>query len=136
MLKYALVCGATSALLLGGAANTDPPSLDGGHKGTRTAWLTKRPDDGVTRSKPVGAEPKTPPAPGKPHTEPGLGELVISVKTWEGEYFSKDVPGGVETTPVVGAIYTVRGDGTGLKKVVALGKNTDYPTVSPDGLWV
>jgi Tol biopolymer transport system component len=42
----------------------------------------------------------------------------------------------LETTPVVGAIYSVKGDGAGLKKVVRLGKNTDYPTVSPDGKWV
>jgi Tol biopolymer transport system component len=46
------------------------------------------------------------------------------------------VPGGVETTPVVGAIHSVKADGTGLKKVIGLGKNTDYPTVSPDGKWV
>jgi sialidase-1 len=64
------------------------------------------------------------------------GELVFSLKTWEGEYASKDVPGGVETTPVVGTIYRVRDDGTGLTKVVGLGKNTDYPTVSPDGRWL
>jgi len=68
--------------------------------------------------------------------EPEQGELVFSVKTWEGEYSSKDVPGGVESTPAVGAIYAVKADGTGLRKVVALGKNTDYPTVSPDGRWV
>jgi Tol biopolymer transport system component len=64
------------------------------------------------------------------------GGLVFSVRTWEGDYLSKDVPGGVQTTPVVGAIYAVRRDGTGLRKVVALGKNTDYPTVSPDGRWL
>jgi TolB protein len=63
-------------------------------------------------------------------------ELFFSVKTWEGDYASQDVPGGVATTPVVGAIYSVKDDGTGLKKVVALGKNTDYPTVSPDGQWL
>ena len=63
-------------------------------------------------------------------------ELVFSLKTWEGEYASKDVPGGVETTPVVGAIYSVNADGTGLKKLVALGKNTDYPTASADGKWI
>jgi Tol biopolymer transport system component len=63
-------------------------------------------------------------------------ELVFSVKTWEGEYFSKDVPGGVETTPVTGAIYTVKANGAALRKVVALGKNTDYPTGSPDGKWL
>src|SRR5689334_8796141 len=64
------------------------------------------------------------------------GELVFSVKTWEGEYTSRDVRGGVETTPVEGAIYTVRADGTGLKKLTDLGKNTDFPTFSPDGRWV
>jgi Tol biopolymer transport system component len=62
--------------------------------------------------------------------------LFFSVKTWEGDYSSRDVPGGVETTPVQGAIYSVKGDGTGLRKVVALGKNTDNPTVSPDGRWL
>jgi TolB protein len=63
-------------------------------------------------------------------------ELVFSVKTWEGEYFSKDIPGGVQTSPVVGAIWSVGGDGKGLRKIVQLGKNTDYPHFSPDGKWV
>ena len=39
-----------------------------------------------------------------------------------------DVPGGVETTPVVGTIYRINADGSGLKELVQLGKNTDYPT--------
>ncbi len=65
--------------------------------------------------------------------QPGL---VFSVRTWKGEYFSKDIPGGVETTPVVGAIYTVHADGTGLAKIAQLGRNTDYPVFSPDGKWV
>src|SRR5690348_6535476 len=64
------------------------------------------------------------------------GELVFSVKTWEGDYTSRDVPGGVKTTPVEAAIYTVRADGTGLKKLTDLGKNTDNPSFSPDGRWV
>jgi len=64
------------------------------------------------------------------------GELVFSVKTWKGDYTSKDVPGGVETTPVEGAIYTIRADGTALTKIVDLGKNTDNPAYSPDGRWV
>lgn len=68
--------------------------------------------------------------------EPNQGELVFSLRTWEGDYYSKDVPGGVETTPVHGAIYSVRSDGTGLKKLVDLGKNTDYPFFSPDGRWI
>jgi Tol biopolymer transport system component len=81
------------------------------------------------RTKPAPTTDKSDPAPKQ-------RELVFSVKTWEGDYSSKDVPGGVETTPVVGAIYSVKEDGTGLHKVVAIGKNTDYPSVSPDGRWV
>jgi hypothetical protein len=68
-----------------------------------------------------------------PAAEP---RLFFSLKTWEGEYASKDVPGGVETTPAVGAIYTINADGSGLKKIVRLGKNCDYPTASPDGRWI
>jgi Tol biopolymer transport system component len=66
----------------------------------------------------------------------GPGELVFSVKTWAGQYASKDVPGGVEATPTVGPIWRVREDGTGLKKLVQLGRNTDYPAFSPDGAWL
>ncbi len=62
--------------------------------------------------------------------------LVFSVKTWDGEYTSKDVSGGVESTPTLGAIYTVNADGTGLKKIVDAGKNIDYPLASRDGKWV
>src|SRR6185437_17126010 len=65
-----------------------------------------------------------------------VGELVFSLKTWDGECSSKDVPGGVATTPVEGAIYSIKSDGSGLRKLVGLGKNTDNPTVSPDGKWV
>jgi TolB protein len=63
-------------------------------------------------------------------------ELVFSVKTWDGEYSSKDVPGGVETTPAVGAIYRIQTDGRDLKKLVQLGKNTDFPSFSPDGKFI
>ncbi len=62
--------------------------------------------------------------------------LVFSVKTWAGDYYSKDVPGGVETTPAVGAIYSIKADGTGLTMIAQLGKNTDYPSSSPDGKWL
>jgi Tol biopolymer transport system component len=74
--------------------------------------------------------------PDQPDASTRSGELVFSLKTWAGDYASKDVPGGVESSPVVGAIYSVNADGTGLRKLVALGKNTDYPTVSPDGHWI
>ena len=61
---------------------------------------------------------------------------MFSVRTWEGEYASQDVPGGVESTPTAGAIYTVNADGTGLKRVVPPGPGTDYPVASRDGKWV
>jgi Tol biopolymer transport system component len=72
-------------------------------------------------------------APAVRAAEPGL---VFSVKTWEGEYASKDVPGGVQSTPTLGAIYTINADGSDLKQIVPPGKSTDYPSVSPDGRWV
>jgi hypothetical protein len=62
--------------------------------------------------------------------------LLFSVRTWDGEYESRDVPGGVEATPAVGSVYAIDADGTGLKRVVAPGPGTDYPTASPDGKWV
>ncbi|MFO0797602.1 MAG: hypothetical protein U0804_08990 [Gemmataceae bacterium] len=62
--------------------------------------------------------------------------LVFSVRTWEGEYESRDVPGGVEATPTLGSIHAVRADGTGLTRVVAPGPGVDYPVASRDGRWV
>jgi TolB protein len=62
--------------------------------------------------------------------------LVFSVRTWQGDYASKDIPGGVQSTPVVGAIYTIDPDGKQLKKVVELGKNTDFPTFDSSGKWL
>jgi len=43
---------------------------------------------------------------------------------------------GVQTSPVVSTIYTIQADGTSLRKVVELGKNTDNPTSSrmPPGI--
>jgi Tol biopolymer transport system component len=62
--------------------------------------------------------------------------LVFSVKRWEGEYSTQDRPGGVTTTPVVGAIYAVDGDGSKLRKIAEPGGNTDFPTPGPDGEWI
>jgi Tol biopolymer transport system component len=62
--------------------------------------------------------------------------LVFSMRTWKGEYFSKDIPGGVQSTPTLGAIYTIAADGSGLKQVVAPGKGVDFPHFSPDDRWI
>src|SRR5205085_10711812 len=42
----------------------------------------------------------------------------------------------VETPPIQGAICTVRADGSGLKKLVAVGPNSDNPAFSADGKWL
>jgi TolB protein len=42
----------------------------------------------------------------------------------------------VESTPTIGAIYTINADGTGLKKIVDAGKGIDYPLATRGGKWV
>lgn len=69
--------------------------------------------------------------------EPAAPSLIaFSVRRWEGEYRTRDIPGGVEVTPSIGSIWTIRGDGTQLRKVVELGKDTNSPLFSPDGRWL
>jgi len=64
-------------------------------------------------------------------------QLVFSVRTWAGDYASRDIPGGVESTPVdAAAIYTVHADGSSLRRVASPGKNADAPLFTPDGKWI
>ena len=65
---------------------------------------------------------------------PGL--IAFSARRWEGEYRSSDVPGGVQTTPVVGSIATVRADGSDLHTIVGPGWDANAPSFSPDGRWL
>ncbi|MBD3673146.1 MAG: PD40 domain-containing protein [Planctomycetaceae bacterium] len=63
--------------------------------------------------------------------------LVFSVRKWEGEYESRDVPGGVKTTPSTSSIYSIRADGTGLSKLVEIENAVcAAPVFSPDGKWL
>src|SRR5438552_657134 len=64
------------------------------------------------------------------------GTLVFSLRTWEGEYTSQDVPGGVKTTATQGAIYTIAAGGGEPKLVAKSGKSDDYPWFSLDGRWI
>ena len=63
--------------------------------------------------------------------------LVFSVRRWEGEYETRDVPGGVKTTPSTSSIYSVRVDGTELKKRVAIENAVcAAPVFSPEAKWL
>jgi hypothetical protein len=62
---------------------------------------------------------------------PGL--IAFALRRWEGEYRSRDIPGGVETTPVAGSIWTVRADGSELHQVVGPEHDANAPAFSPDG---
>jgi Tol biopolymer transport system component len=62
--------------------------------------------------------------------------IVFSVAEWEGEYWSEDRPGGVDTPPTRGAIYTIHADGTNLRKVAAPGGHAHYAHFSPDGQFI
>ena len=70
-----------------------------------------------------------------PQAAPGLtGTIAFSTKLWEGEYRT-DVPGQAPT-PARGEVWTVAADGSGLRKVVALGARSEYPLYSRDGQWL
>ena len=63
--------------------------------------------------------------------------IVFSVRQWEGEYWSRDIPQGVSTTPFTSAVYAVPADGDEPpRKVADVGGRADYPHYSPDGQWV
>jgi len=63
--------------------------------------------------------------------------IVYSVRQWEGEYATSDVPGGVATPPFTSAIYLVPVDGSGKPRVVvSVDGKGDFPHYSPDGRWV
>lgn len=63
--------------------------------------------------------------------------LVFSVRSWEGEYESQDVPGSVKTTPTTSSIYSIHADGTGMKKLVFLpNAECAAPVFAPDGTWL
>ena len=63
--------------------------------------------------------------------------IVFSAREWEGRYWSRDIPNGVETAPFTSAVYLVPDDGSGPpRKVVDAGGRADAPGYSPDGKWI
>jgi Tol biopolymer transport system component len=65
---------------------------------------------------------------------PGL--IAFALRRWDGEYRSRDVPGGVETTRVSGSIWTIRSDGSELRQIVPPDQDANAPAFGPDGTWL
>ncbi len=64
------------------------------------------------------------------------GRIVFELREWEGAYRSRDVPGGVERTPVRSTLWSVRPDGTDRRAISAAGDCAGHPLGSPDGRWL
>ena len=64
------------------------------------------------------------------------GRIVYELREWEGTYRSRDVPGGVERTPVRGTLWSVRPDGTDRRAIATAGEHAAHPQGSPDGRWL
>jgi len=60
---------------------------------------------------------------------------VVSVRYWEGEYYSWDLPGGVESTPVRSELRLVSLGG-GNEAVGLNETRAEHPQASPDGRWI
>lgn len=65
------------------------------------------------------------------------GRIAFSLWKWQGDYYSRDIPGGVEVAPHTGSIYTVNADGSEPYCVFSQpGRDANLPTFSPDGRWL
>lgn len=64
------------------------------------------------------------------------GRIVFELREWEGAYRSRDVPGGVERTPVRSTLWSVRPDGADRRAIAAAGERAGNPFGSPDGRWL
>ena len=63
--------------------------------------------------------------------------IVFSAREWQGEYWSRDVPGGVEIVPYESAVFIVPADGSAApRRVVDVEGRGDFPNWSPDGEWI
>ena len=63
--------------------------------------------------------------------------LVFSTKEWQGRYWSRDIPNGVETVPYTSGVFIVPADGSAPpRKVIDVEGKGDFPGFSPDGAWV
>ena len=62
--------------------------------------------------------------------------IIFVLKTWEGEYSSRDVPGGVAHSPNCNSLYRINDDGSGLHPIGMAVPNAQNPHFSADGRWL
>jgi Tol biopolymer transport system component len=62
--------------------------------------------------------------------------LVYSVRTWTDGYFSRDVAGGVETSPVTSALWRINAAGSQRAALPVVALRAEHPIASPDGSWI
>ncbi len=63
--------------------------------------------------------------------------IVFSLRQWEGEYATSDVPGGVAATPFTSALYVVPADGSAPpRRLIDVGGRADAPAYTPDGQFI
>lgn len=65
-----------------------------------------------------------------------MAMLVYVVRIWEGDYFTRDVNGGVEAAPVQSRLWRIHADGTGRVPLTDGEGRDEHPLVSPDGRWI
>ncbi|MBL9204642.1 MAG: PD40 domain-containing protein [Opitutaceae bacterium] len=62
--------------------------------------------------------------------------LICAVRSWDGDYVSRNIPGGVETTPVRSEFWRISFDGTVPTPIRIPGPRVEHPVTSPDGQWL
>lgn len=67
---------------------------------------------------------------------PATGELIYSVRECSGQYYSRDVPGGVESSLVHSELWRIAADGSNRRRLPVSGSRAEHPVTSPDGHWI
>jgi len=73
-------------------------------------------------------------AAGAAHAAETPDMIVFSLRQWQGEYATSDIPGGVAITPFTSALYVVPADGSAPpRRLIDVNGRADAPAYTPDG---
>src|SRR6185503_10223445 len=64
------------------------------------------------------------------------GEIVVQLRQWEGEYWSKDIPGGTTQAPHTDSFFLVNAAETSVRQLRIPIADPVYPLFSSDGQWL